>query len=80
MIWDRSLNTVSLYINSVYQGGGSIAEVQGQTLYDGGGILFGSLYGWKHYGRRSILRLYNRVLPPAEIFQNFEALRGRYNI
>lgn len=80
MLWDRDLNTVSLYINSVYQGGGSISEVQGQALYDGGGIVFGSLYGWKHYGRRSILRCYNRVLTALEIRQNFEANRSRYGI
>lgn len=80
MIWDRANNTVSLYINGEYQGGGSISEVQGQTLYDGGGITFGTLYGWKHYGRRSIIRTYNRVLSQSEIKQNFEALRGRYGI
>lgn len=80
MIWDRTLNSVSLYINGVYQGGGSISEVQGQTLYDGGGMTFGSLYGWRHYGRRSILRSYNRVLTSVEIRQNFEATRSRYGI
>lgn len=77
MIWDRSANTVSLYINGVYQGGGTIAEVQGQPLYDGSGIVFGSLYGWKHYGRRSVIRAYSRVLTSSEIIQNFESIRGR---
>lgn len=80
MQWDRTTDTVSLYINGVYQGGGSIVEVQGQTLYDGGGIVFGSLYGWKHYGRRSMIRIYDRLLTALEVRQNFNATRGRYGI
>ena len=80
MIWNRSANTVSLYINGVYQGGGSTPITTGTALYDGGGINFGTLYGWKHYGRRSILRIYNRVLSQPEISTNFYALRGRHGI
>jgi hypothetical protein len=80
MQWDRTTDTVSLYINGVYQGGGSIVEVQGQTLYDGGGIVFGSLYGWKHYGRRSMIRIYDRLLTASEVRQNFNAMRGRYGL
>lgn len=80
MIWDRTNDKVSLYINGTFIGEGSIPEVSGQTLYDGGGIVFGSLYGWRHYGRRAFLRVYDKVLSPAEINQNFNALRGRFGI
>jgi hypothetical protein len=80
MQWDRTNNTVSLYINGVYQGGGSISEVEGQTLYDGNGMVFGSLYGWKHYGRRSMIRIYDKLLTTSEIRQNFNAIRARYSI
>lgn len=80
MVWNRSLNTVSLYINGAYIGGGNTTNTAGKPIYDGNGISFGSLYGWKHYGRRSVIRIYNRVLTSAEIIQNFSALRGRYGI
>jgi hypothetical protein len=80
MVWNRMSNTVSLYINGVYQGGGSTPNTAGKALYDGSGIIFGSLYGWKHYGRRSIIRIYNRELSTQEIQQNFNALRGRYGL
>ena len=80
MVWDRSSNTVSLYINGVYQGGGSTPNTSGKTLYDGGGISLGTLYGWKHFGRRSLVRVYNRILTAAEINQNYQAIKTRYDI
>jgi hypothetical protein len=80
MIWNRMNNTVSLYINGVYQGNGSTPNTAGKALYDGGGIVFGSLYGWKHYGRRSLIRIYNRDLSTQEIQQNFTAIRGRFGL
>ncbi len=80
MIWNRMSNTVSLYINGVYQGGGSTPNTAGKLLYDGGGITFGALYGWKHYGRRSIIRIYNRELSATEIQRNFAAVRGRFGL
>jgi hypothetical protein len=80
MIWNRMSNTVSLYINGVYQGVGSTPNTAGKAVYDGGGIVFGSLYGWKHYGRRSLIRIYNRELSTQEIQQNFTAIRGRFGL
>ena len=80
MIWNRSANTVSLYINGTYIGGGNTPNTAGKPVYDGNGIIFGSLYGWKHYGRRAAIRIYNRVLTTSEVIQNFSALRGRYDI
>lgn len=80
MIWNRTDNTVSLFINGVYQGGASTPNTAGTSIYDGEGISFGSLYGWKHYGRRSIIRIYNKVFTESEIFQNFTTTRGRYGI
>ena len=80
MIWNRMSNTVSLYINGVYQGVGSTPNTAGKAVYDGGGIVFGSLYGWKHYGRRSLIRISNRELSTQEIQQNFTAIRGRFGL
>ena len=80
MVWNRMNNTVSLYINGVYQGAGSTPNTAGKAVYDGGGIIFGALYGWKHYGRRSLIRIYNRDLSTQEIQQNFTAIRGRFGL
>jgi hypothetical protein len=80
MIWNRMSNTVSLYINGVYQGVGSTPNTAGKAVYDGGGIQFGALYVWKHYGRRSVIRIYNRELSTQEIQKNFNAIRGRFGL
>jgi len=80
MIWNRSNNINSLYINGVFINSVNTPNTAGRVIYDGDGIQFGSLYGWKHYGRRSVIKIYNRVLTPEEIQQNFNALRGRYGI
>jgi hypothetical protein len=80
MIWNRGANTVALYINGVYQGGISTPNTAGKSVYDGGGINFGTLYGWKHHGRRALIRLYNRVLSVGELQQNFGATRLRYSL
>jgi hypothetical protein len=80
MIWDRSSNTVSLYINGVFQGVASTPNTAGKTIYDGGGISLGTLYGWKHFGRRSLVRVYNRILTATEIDQNYQAIKTRYDI
>jgi hypothetical protein len=74
MIWNRSSNTVSLYINGVYIGGGSTPNTAGQSVYDGNGGDIGTLYGWKFYGRRGSFRIYNRVLSSSEILQNYNAI------
>jgi len=80
MVWDRSNNTVSLYINGVYIGGGSTPNTAGQSIYDGDGGSVGTLYGWKFYGRRGAFKIWNRVLSPQEIQQNFSAQSSRFGL
>lgn len=80
MIWDRSNNTVSLYINGVYIGGGSTPNTAGQAIYDGDGGSIGTLYGWKFYGRRGAFKIWNKILSPSEIVQNFNAQRNRFGL
>lgn len=80
MIWNRATNTNSLYINGVFINSVGTPNTTGQVIYDGGGISLGTLYGWKHYGRRAGLKIYNKVLTSTEILQNFNALKGRFNI
>ena len=80
MIWDRGADQVKLYMNGEYMGAQSTPGTSGTSIYDGGGLLFGSLYGWKHYGRRASIKVYNRVLTSLEIKANYNAIKGRFNI
>jgi hypothetical protein len=80
MIWDRSNNTVSLYINGVYIGGGSTPNTAGQPIYDGDGGDVGALYGWKFYGRRGAFKIWNKVLSQSEITQNYNAQKTRFGL
>lgn len=80
MIWDRSGNYNYLYINGVLIGSGSTPNTAGTSIYDGGGIVFGSLYGWKHFGRRAGIKIYNKVLTAQEIRQNYNATKSRFNL
>lgn len=80
IVWDRSNNINSLFINGNFINSVSTPLTAGTSLYDGGGIVFGELYGWRHFGRRSSIKIYNRVLTNLEILQNFNALRGRYGL
>ena len=78
LIWDRSNNRVELYINGTYINQANTPNVAGQSIYDGGGIKFGELYGWKHYGRRSIIKIYNKILSVDEIVNDYQLISSRY--
>lgn len=80
MIWDRGANQVLLYMNGQYMGAASTTNTAGTAVYDGGGILFGSLYGWKHYGRRGSIKIYNRVLTSTEVTQNYLSQKSRFGL
>ena len=69
--WDRTNDKCGVYYNGRFQDSGSISGVSGFPLYDGGGISWGTLYGWHHEGARSFMRVYNRVLKESEVLQNF---------
>lgn len=80
MIWNRGANSNSLYVNGVYINALSTPSTAGTAIYDGGGITFGTLYGWKHFGRRGAIKIYNRILSAAEITQNFNAVKTRFSL
>jgi|688.fasta_scaffold161548_1 hypothetical protein len=80
MIWDRGSNLNSLYIDGVFIGSVNTPNTAGTSIYDGGGITFGALYGWKHYGRRASIRIYNKVLSASEILQNYNTTKSRFNL
>ena len=80
MTWNRSTNSNSLYVNGTYINALSTPNTAGTAVYDGAGITFGTLYGWKHFGRRGAIKIYNRVLSASEITQNFNAVRSRFSL
>jgi len=80
MVWDRGNNFNSLYLNGNYIGGGSTPNTAGTSIYDVGTSNIGTLYGWKFYGRRASFKIYNRVLSPQEIQQNYLAQKSRFGL
>lgn len=80
MVWNRATNTNFLYINDALIGTASTPNTAGTAIYDGGGIIFGSLYGWKHNGRRACIKIYNRALSSNEVLQNYNATKRRFGL
>ena len=80
IIWNRGSNLNSLYINGTFINSLSTTNTSGTAIYDGGGIVFGALYGWNHYGRRAAIKIYNRVLSATEVIQNYNAGRVRFGL
>lgn len=79
--WDMGNEYNGVWINGEYCDQISIANLGGWSCYNSGDDLqLGTLHGWKHNGRRSIVRIYNKVLNGNEIRQNFNATRGRFNM
>lgn len=72
-------STIDYYINSTLINSVNISTVTG-SIYSSGGIQFGNVQGWRFIGDIYNINAYNRALTPAEISQNFNALRGRYGI
>ena len=80
LYWDRDSDVMGFYFNGEHIASTSIASVSGQTLYDGGGISIGTLYGWRHHGARAAFRAYNKVLTSDEVLQNYNATKGRFSL
>ena len=74
IIWDRDNGEIRNHINGILQDTGDISSLT-NSLYDGSGATIGTLYGWYHYGDRSLTKIYNRVLLPTELQQNYNALK-----
>jgi len=78
--WNRSTNTHGVYINAVSYGSASHSQVAGYSLFNGGGLTLGTLYGWSHTGARGPVYLYDSVLSDTEINFNFTTVRKRFGI
>lgn len=73
-------SVLSLYVNGVLIG--TPTAYTGTAATSNGGVVFGKRWDNAEYfaGNISTAKIYNRALTPLEIYQNFEAIRGRYNI
>lgn len=78
--WNRSNNTMGVYINGIHCGSIDISILAGLPIYDGQGISWGQLYGWRHDGARAGIKIYNRVLTAEEVQTNYEVHKNRFNL
>jgi len=69
--WDRANNEMGVYYNGELIGNVDISAVSGLSLYDGGGMTLGELYGWCHDGARAEVKAYNKILSQSEVLQNY---------
>ena len=79
IVYDRSNDEIRNYINGVYQDTTDTSSVT-SSFYDGGGANIGTLYGWYHYGERSLTKIYNKVLSTTELQRNFNAIKSRFKL
>jgi len=80
LYWDRTNDVMGAYYNGEFIDNIDISSVSGDTLYDGGGISLGTLYGWTHDGARAGIKIYNRVLTADEIIKNYNGLKSRFRL
>lgn len=80
MVWNRGANTNYLYINSALIGTATTTNTANTAVYDGGELTLGTVYGWNHYGRRSVIRIYNYPFIATDVLQNYNAQKGRFSL
>lgn len=80
MVWDRGSNTFTFYINGNLIGSASTPNTSGTSVYDGGVCSWGTLYGWKFFGRRSSIRVYNKIFNQTDVTQNWNYFRPRFGL
>jgi hypothetical protein len=83
LVWNSSLGSQSFYVNSLLQGtqtGISYSASNTNNFLFLGQSNPGADNTGMFSGKYGSFQVYNRALTPAEIKQNFEAMRGRYGI
>jgi hypothetical protein len=81
--WDGSLKSVGLYVNGSFInqeviGANTNFGTPTTGLSIGGGVSYGGSYGYMGAGRIPRVELYNRALSAAEVLQNYNATKYRY--
>jgi hypothetical protein len=74
----RKLYINGVLVNSDTQTGTIATDTRGMSLGAYGGT--SGTNGYFYNGSLAICRVYNRELSAAEVSQNFNAMRGRFNI
>jgi hypothetical protein len=54
--------------------------VTGNRSRDGAAAYITSGFNYSYFGKISVTRMYSRALNAAEVYQNYNALRGRYGL
>jgi hypothetical protein len=80
--WRKSDGSASIFVNGIETSYASSVTFTGTPGTLTNSMMIGFLPGYGLYGNQTIYttHLYNRYLSNAEISQNFNALRGRFNI
>ncbi len=81
----RSGNNLSSYINGRLKGTNTINTSSGSggvsnTIRIGMASPSNEDYSWHADANVSAIKMYNRALTPAEVLQNYNATKGRYNL
>jgi len=82
-MWDVTSSTIRIYINGSETSGSfsGAGSVQPHANTNPGTVVIGSSRNTEYFpGSIALSQVYNRILSPFEIFQNFNALKGRYGI
>jgi glutaredoxin len=69
-----------IVINGNLIGSAGTPNTAGKSVYDGGGVSWGTLYGWKFFGRRSSIRVYNKIFNQTDVTQNWNFFRPRFGL
>ena len=57
-----------------------IANNVGGSIYTGGGLQFGNMYGWMFNGSIYNFMVHSKALTTSEVQQNYNALKGRFGL
>lgn len=80
-VYNKSINSMFLYINGILQNSNS--SVTPTVTQPAGNLMlatFGSALGFYFPGNIASYQIYNRALSLTEIFQNYNALKSRFNL
>lgn len=85
--WSGSTSTstglLTLYVNGSYRASGSHTPdgtPSATAWHFGDNVATGGAAGSMYIGKVGPSLIYNRALPPSEVMQNFNALRGRFGV
>jgi hypothetical protein len=76
---DRIADDLNWYKNTIFQCTTDISSIHGDDISNETSIVIGKQEGYLR-GKLYNVKIYNRVLTPTEITQNYNALKGRFGL